>query len=78
MLTSQHIDAEIIAASCNGFSAVSVRWSHEVDSAVTVLIAIPIYERRHPYAGLPRPSLWRGEYGSLSLPEQQSQCSLLP
>ena len=51
-LTGQLIDAGAVSADLNGFSAVALRWRHEPDAAVAVLVVVPIHKRTYPQAGL--------------------------
>jgi hypothetical protein len=51
-LTGQLVDAGTVSAHLNGFAAVALRWRHEPDAAVAVLIVVPIHERTYPQAGL--------------------------
>jgi hypothetical protein len=51
-LTGQLVDAGTVSADLNGFAAVALRWRHEPDAAVAVLIVVPIHERTYPQAGL--------------------------
>ena len=43
-LTGQLVDAGPVAADFNGFSAVTLRWRHEPDAAVPVLIVVPAHK----------------------------------
>jgi hypothetical protein len=51
-LTGQLVDVGTVSADLNGFAAVALRWRHEPDAAVAVLIVVPIHERTYPQAGL--------------------------
>ncbi len=51
-LTGQLVDAGTVSADLNGFSAMALRWRHEPDAAVAVLVVVPIHESRDPGAGL--------------------------
>jgi hypothetical protein len=51
-LTSQLVDAGTVEAVLIGFSAVPLRWRHEPDAVVAVLIVVPIDDYRNPVAGL--------------------------
>ena len=51
-LTGQLVDAGTVAADLNGFAAVALRWRHEPDAAVVVLVVVPIHKRIYPQAGL--------------------------
>ena len=51
-LTGQLVDAGTVAADLNGFAAVALRWRHEPDTAVAVLIVVPAHKCCHPAAGL--------------------------
>jgi hypothetical protein len=50
-LTGQLVDAGTVAADLNGLSAVALRWRHEPDTAVAVLIVVPAHKCCHPAAG---------------------------
>jgi hypothetical protein len=51
-LTGQLVDAGTVSADLNGFAAVALRWRHEPDAAVAMLVVVPIHERAYPQAGL--------------------------
>ena len=51
-LTGQLVDAGTVAADLNGFAAVALRWRHEPDTAVAVLIVVPAHKCCHPAASL--------------------------
>jgi hypothetical protein len=51
-LTGQLVDAGPVAADFNGFSAVALRWRHEPDAAVAVLIVVPAHKCCYPAASL--------------------------
>ena len=51
-LTGQLVDAGTVAADLNGFAAVALRWRHEPDAAVAVLIVVPAHKCCHPAASL--------------------------
>lgn len=51
-LTGQLVDAGTVAADLNGFAAVALRWRHESDTAVAVLIVVPAHKGCHPAASL--------------------------
>lgn len=51
-LTGQLVDAGTVVADLNGFAAVALRWRHESDSAVAVLIVVPAHKCCHPAASL--------------------------
>jgi len=51
-LTGLLVDADTVAADCDGFSSVALGWRHELDAAVAVLVVVAIHELRHPGAGL--------------------------
>jgi hypothetical protein len=50
-LTGQLVDAGMVYADLNGFAAVALRWRHETDAAVAVLIVVPAHKGCHPAAG---------------------------
>jgi len=47
-LTAQLVDAGSVSEDLNGFAALSLRWRHEPDAAVAVLVVVPIHERTYP------------------------------
>jgi hypothetical protein len=51
-LTSQLVDAGTVEAVLIGFSAVPLRWRHEPDAVVAVLIVVPIDDYCNPVVGL--------------------------
>ena len=51
-LKGQLEDAGLVSADLNGFAAVALRWRHEPDTAVAVLIVVPAHKCCHPAAGL--------------------------
>jgi hypothetical protein len=57
-LTGLLIDAGTVAADRNGFPAETLRWRHEPDAAVAVLVVVPLHERHHPAAGLVLVAAW--------------------
>jgi hypothetical protein len=50
-LTGQLVNADTVASDLNGISAVALRWLHEPDAAVAVLIVVPVHKDCHPAAG---------------------------
>ena len=51
-LTGQLVDVGTVSEDLNGFAAVALRWRHEPDAAVAVLVVVPIHERTYLQAGL--------------------------
>jgi hypothetical protein len=49
-LTGQLVDAGTLSADLKGFAAVALRWRHEPDAAVAVLIVVPAHKCCHPAA----------------------------
>jgi hypothetical protein len=61
-LTGQLVDTALVAADCNGFSTVALRWRHEPDAAVTVLIDVPVQNAATQLQAAS--TLWNGRRGS--------------
>jgi hypothetical protein len=51
-LAGQLVNAGMVAADFNGFAAVALRWRHEPDAAVAVLVVVPAHKCCHPAASL--------------------------
>ena len=61
-LTGQLVDAGTVSADLNGLSAVALRWRHEPDAAVTVLIDVPVQNAATQLQAAS--TLWNGRRGS--------------
>jgi len=52
------VDLGTPLADFDGMAAMALLGRHELDAAVTVLVVIPIHERRHPLAGFRLAAKW--------------------
>ena len=60
-LTGQLVDVGTVAEDLNGFAAVALRWRHEPDTAVAVLIVVPAHKCCHSAASLCHALEWPPE-----------------